>query len=119
MGASRQPAHGPDHAAHAHGNAHGDALGYMRGLLWSLVLTILPFMLVMGGWLPRAVTIPLILAIGVAQMAVHLVYFLHLRSEPGERWNVVAFVFTAIVVGILVVGSLWIMHNMDSNMMGM
>lgn len=118
MLASRHPARpGPDPAAAQSAHAHGDALGYLRGLLWSLALTALPFAIVLGGWLPRQLAVPAVLVLAVAQMAVHLVYFLHLRTAPGERWTLMAFLFTAVVVGIVVIGSLWVMQNLDANMM--
>lgn len=50
-------------------------------------------------------------------MIVHLVYFLHMNTSSEERWNLVALLFTAMIIGIVVVGSLWIMYNLNINMM--
>ncbi|MCX2956547.1 MAG: cytochrome C oxidase subunit IV family protein, partial [Candidatus Regiella insecticola] len=48
---------------------------------------------------------------------VHLVYFLHMNGSSEERWNLGAFLFTILVIAIIVVGSLWIMYNLNINMM--
>ncbi|WP_116439340.1 cytochrome o ubiquinol oxidase subunit IV, partial [Klebsiella pneumoniae] len=53
----------------------------------------------------------------VIQVIVHLVYFLHMNTSSEERWNLVALLFTAMIIGIVVVGSLWIMYNLNINMM--
>jgi cytochrome o ubiquinol oxidase operon protein cyoD len=53
----------------------------------------------------------------VIQVLVHLVYFLHLDSKSEGGWNMVAIVFSAIIILIVVVGSLWIMWNLNYNMM--
>ena len=48
-----------------------------------------------------------------------LIYFLHLDGSSAQRWNVMAFLFTLLILAIVVVGSLWVMHNMNANMMTM
>ncbi|MDR6355358.1 cytochrome o ubiquinol oxidase subunit IV [Pseudomonas psychrotolerans] len=50
-------------------------------------------------------------------MLVHLYFFLHLNTSEEQRWNVISFGFTVVIVGIVVVGSLWIMYHMHHNMM--
>jgi cytochrome o ubiquinol oxidase operon protein cyoD len=80
------------------------------------VLTIIPFALVMSGTAPRTLTIAGIFAAAVVQILVHLHYFLHLDASSEERWNVLAIVFTALIIFILVGGSLWIMFNLKYQM---
>ncbi|MBE8365690.1 cytochrome o ubiquinol oxidase subunit IV, partial [Leptospira borgpetersenii serovar Balcanica] len=46
-----------------------------------------------------------------------LVCFLHMNASSEERWNLVAFVFTLLIIAIVVVGSIWIMWNLNYNMM--
>ncbi len=46
-----------------------------------------------------------------------LVYFLHMNSKSDEGWNLTAFIFTVIIIAIVVVGSIWIMWNLNYNMM--
>ncbi|KAA2213395.1 cytochrome o ubiquinol oxidase subunit IV [Teichococcus oryzae] len=116
--ASRHPARpGPDPSAAQAAQAHGSAASYRKGFILALVLTVIPFALVMGEFLPRTATVAIVLGAAVVQMVVHLIYFLHLKTGEGERWNLVALVFTAIVVGIVMAGSIWVMHNMNYYMM--
>ena len=51
------------------------------------------------------------------QILVHLVCFLHMNTKSDEGWNMTAFIFTVIIIAILVVGSIWIMWNLNYNMM--
>lgn len=108
--------HGVIHG-HAHGGAHGghgSRRSYAIGFLLALALTLVPFGLVMSH---SSLGTPLIIAvIALAQIGVHIVYFLHVGAE-GQRWNLIALVFTAIVVCIILGGSIWIMHNLYMNMM--
>lgn len=110
--------HGAIHsAAHggAHGSAHGSRKSYITGFLLAIALTVVPFGLVMSH---ASVGTPLIIAVfALAQIGVHIVYFLHVNRSEEQRWNLMALVFTAIVVCIILGGSIWIMHNLYVNMM--
>lgn len=64
-----------------------------------------------------AVILGTILAMAVVQILVHLVCFLHMNTKSDEGWNMTAFVFTVLIIAILVVGSIWIMWNLNYNMM--
>lgn len=64
-----------------------------------------------------AVILGTILAMAVVQVLVHLVCFLHMNTKSDEGWNMTAFVFTVLIIAILVVGSIWIMWNLNYNMM--
>ena len=104
-------------AAHsgAHGGTHGSRRSYTIGFLLAIALTLVPFGLVMSH---ASVGTPLIVAIfALAQIGVHVVYFLHVNRSAEQRWNLTALIFTAIVVCIILGGSLWIMHNLYVNMM--
>jgi cytochrome o ubiquinol oxidase operon protein cyoD len=96
---------------------HATVKGYATGFLLSVVLTAIPFWLVMGKVLPSSAAIWVVLAFAAAQMLVHMVYFLHLdpRSEGG--WSLLALLFTGVLVFILLAGSIWVMYNMNANMM--
>lgn len=106
---------GHDH--HADGSGHGSVKSYMVGFVLSVILTAIPFGIVMSGAVATATAVPLCIGIGVVQIVVHLIYFLHMNASSTRTWNMAAFVFTLIVVLIVVVGSLWVMHNMNANMM--
>ena len=58
-------------------------------------------------------TVYTIAGLAAVQVMVHLVCFLHLSTASSQRWNVTAMAFAVVVVVILIVGSLWIMHNMS------
>lgn len=110
-----------EHATHdaAHGgHDHGSHAGYVKGFILSVILTAIPFGLVMaGGFESRALTGFVVLACALVQVMVHMVYFLHMNTKSDGGWNFVAAMFTIIVVVIMLSGSLWVMHNMNSNMM--
>ncbi len=90
---------------------------YTIGLLLAIVLTAASFWVANTSllWPPG---VPLGLAVlAIAQMGVHLVFFLHITSGPDNTNNVLALAFGVLIVAIVVVGSLWIMFNLNDNMM--
>jgi cytochrome o ubiquinol oxidase operon protein cyoD len=109
------------HDEHGHGGAaHGSFKGYMTGFLLSVVLTAIPFWLVMGKVFANPqVTIWIILAFAVVQILVHMGYFLHLNTSSEGGWNMLALIFTMVLVVIALAGSIWVMYHMNQNMMPM
>lgn len=108
------------HAAQGHndGHDHGSYQGYMRGFILSVILTAIPFGLVMTGVIEnRGVTVAIVLLCALIQVFVHMVYFLHMNTRSDEGWNFIAVIFTIVVVVIMLAGSLWVMYNMNTNMM--
>ena len=104
--------------AHSYDDAgHGSVKSYVIGFVLSVILTLIPFGLVMYPSLPKSLTLWIVLAFAVIQVLVHLVYFLHLDRSAAQRNNVIAFVFAAIVIVLLVGLSLWIMFSIHTNMM--
>lgn len=95
----------------------GSMRSYTIGFMLSLVLTILPYLIVVEGMLSGWMLIAALSGFAVAQLLIQLIFFLHLGRGPGARWNLIAFLFMLLVVFILVAGSLWIMNNLDYNMM--
>lgn len=97
---------------------HGTLKGYLTGFALSVVLTIIPFWLVMGDVLGnRIATSILIILFAVVQIAVHMIYFLHLDTRSEGGWNMLALIFTVIVLVITIAGSLWVMYHLNVNMM--
>jgi cytochrome o ubiquinol oxidase subunit IV len=89
---------------------------YTIGLVLAIVLTAVSFWVANTSLLWPA-GVPLGLAVlAIAQMGVHLVFFLHITSGPDNTNNVLARAFGVLIVVIVVVGSLWIMFNLNSNM---
>ncbi|BEM81013.1 cytochrome o ubiquinol oxidase subunit IV [Serratia marcescens] len=108
------------HSSHetSHGGAsHGSVKSYLIGFILSIILTVIPFAMVMYGTASHSTILAVVVGMAVIQVIVHLVYFLHMNTSSEERWNLVALLFTAMIIGIVVVGSLWIMYNLNINMM--
>lgn len=105
---------GHDHASHG---GHGSLKSYIAGFALSIVLTLISFWIVLSGSVPRD-SIELWLALfAVLQLLVQLGFFLHLGANPEQQQNTAIFLFTALVLGIAVGGSLWVMHNANVLMM--
>jgi cytochrome o ubiquinol oxidase subunit IV len=115
--------HAPDHAdaAHSHGDthSHGSRRSYLVGFLLSVVLTAIPFWMVMSGAFDPQVTAITIIAFAVVQIVVHTVCFLHVNTRAEGGWTLMAYMFTAVIVLIVIAGSLWIMYHLNTNMMPM
>lgn len=95
----------------------GSFRSYATGFVLSIVLTVIAFALVMSGALPRPAVLFGIVAAALVQMLAHLHYFLHLDTSSVERWNVLAILFTLLMVIIFVGGTIWIMFNLNYRMM--
>lgn len=113
MSAHHSHAHVADHS---HAN-HGSLKSYIIGFALSIVLTFLSFGCVMSGAVPHNLVMPGIMVLCMAQVLVQLMFFLHLSAKPGQRDNLSIGVFTVLIIAIVVVGSLWVMHNMNLYMM--
>lgn len=112
------------HAVHndvpSHADVHFTRRSYLIGFALSVVLTAVPFWLVMTGALASAGwTAAAIIALAVIQILVHTVFFLHVNTRAEGGWTLMAYVFTAVMVIIVIAGSLWIMYHLNSNMMPM
>jgi len=96
---------------------HGSYLSYTVGFVLSIVFTLAAYFLVVDKILSGRQLVLAIVGLAVAQLFVQLVFFLHLGRESRPRWNQMTFWFAALVVVIVVFGSIWIMENLDYNMM--
>ena len=91
---------------------------YLIGLFLAAALTIASFWVASGTSLIYGPGVPMALAaLAVAQMGVHLAFFLHITTGPDNTNNALALAFGALIVGLVIAGSLWIMYNLNSNMM--
>ncbi|RZK04005.1 MAG: cytochrome o ubiquinol oxidase subunit IV [Novosphingobium sp.] len=99
---------------------HGSRRGYLIGFLLSAVLTAVPFWLVMTGAISDVGTVAaIIIALAVVQILVHTVCFLHVNTQSEGGWTLLAYAFAAVIVLIVIAGSLWIMYHLNTNMMPM
>lgn len=106
------------HDGHAGSVPHGTKQSYMTGFVLSVILTTIPFAVVMsGGFASARLTAFLVLAFAVVQIIVHMIYFLHMSMKSESGWTMTAMIFTVIVLVIAIVGTIWVMYNMDANMM--
>jgi cytochrome o ubiquinol oxidase subunit IV len=99
------------------GVSRGSLQSYLTGFVLSLILTAIPFALVMRGALSSSAAIAGICGAGLVQILVHLHYFLHLDTSSAARWNVVALIFTLLIMVLFVGGTLWIMNSLYYRMM--
>ena len=113
-----------DETQHGHGDGHDDLgihatlKGYLTGFVLASVLTIIPFWLVMSGGLAKSSsTAIVVLGLAAVQIVVHMIYFLHMNTKSEGGWNMLALVFTIVLVVITLSGSIWIMYHLNSNMM--
>ncbi len=107
-----------DHEGYSGGMPHGTFSGYVTGFILSVILTVIPFSAVMLDLFESSqLTLFIVLGCAIAQIMVHMVYFLHLNLKAEGGWIMSALVFTLIVLFIAIFGTIWVMINMDSNMM--
>jgi len=99
------------------GMSRGTLTTYLTGFVLALILTAIPFGLVMSGAFSTAATVFAIFGAGVVQIVVHLHYFLHLDTSSAARWNVMVLMFTLLIMTLFVGGSLWIMWTLNYRMM--
>jgi cytochrome o ubiquinol oxidase operon protein cyoD len=99
------------------GVIRGSLRSYLTGFVLALLLTAIPFALVMSGSLSSPATLTVIFSFGLVQILVHLYYFLHLDASLAARWNLVAMIFTILIIILFVGGTLWIMWNLYYRMM--
>jgi cytochrome o ubiquinol oxidase operon protein cyoD len=99
-----------------HSNILSETLAYVVGLGLALILTGISFWVASTSvlWGPGVATGLVVLAI--AQMGVHLVFFLHITSGPDNTNNVLALAFGVLIVFLVMIGTIWIMGHMNTNM---
>ena len=105
------------HDHNSGGASDGNTKQYTIGFILSVILTVIPFGMVMAGGFGRGIVMAVIAITAVAQVLVQLVYFLHMNSSSEQRWNVIAFIYTVLCIAVLLVGSVWIMNYLHYNMM--
>jgi cytochrome o ubiquinol oxidase operon protein cyoD len=97
--------------------SEGGARSYLIGLGLAILLTIASFFFAKSDviWGP-AIPVALIV-LAIAQMGVHLVFFLHITTGPDNTNNVMALAFGVLIVFLVIGGSVWIMSHLNENMM--
>ena len=120
MSADAHMAHGAGHQTADDGHSLGSLRSYLTGFGLSVVLTAVPFWLVISGALgSNQATVLAIMAFALVQIVVHMVFFLHMNTKSQGGWTMMALIFTLILVVIALSGSLWVMYHLNANMMPM
>ncbi|MBV9539107.1 MAG: cytochrome o ubiquinol oxidase subunit IV [Acidisphaera sp.] len=120
---SSHPGHGDDASPGVSGVAEFDArqavIGYSLGLGLAVLLTVASFFIA-GTKLIWTPSIPIaLLVLAIAQIGVHLVFFLHITTSPDNTNNILALAFGVVIVFLVVIGSVWIMSHLNNNMLPM
>ncbi len=110
--------HGHDDHGHGGDGHHGSLKDYAIGFVLSVILTAIPFWLVMAKVFDKSSTTAIvILGFAAIQVLVHMVYFLHMSGKAEGGWSMLATVFTLVLLVIVLAGSIWVMYHMNLNMM--
>ncbi|MBI3236261.1 MAG: cytochrome o ubiquinol oxidase subunit IV [Chlamydiales bacterium] len=87
------------------------------GFILSLIITLAAYRIVIEGHLAGSNLLITLYGIGIAQAILQLIFFLHLGLESKPHWNMITFLLTVLVIVIVIGGSIWIMNNLDYNLM--
>ena len=120
MGAHTKNEHHDNYDDHGHGDtgSHSTLKGYVTGFVLAVILTVIPFWLVIGKVFDKPhITAIVILAIAAVQIVVHMIYFLHMNSKLEGGWSLLALIFTLMLLVIMLTGSIWVMYHLNTNMM--
>ncbi|EKS70489.1 MULTISPECIES: cytochrome o ubiquinol oxidase subunit IV [Caballeronia] len=107
--------------AHAHTETsdfpHVTVRGYLIGFVLAVVLTVASFWAATSGAFKGESAIVALAVLAAVQVIVHVVFFLHVNSSKGQRWHAISFAYTILMSLILIVGTVWVMHNVHMLMM--
>jgi cytochrome o ubiquinol oxidase operon protein cyoD len=104
-----------DHSSEAH--SHGSVKSYIVGFIWSVILTGIPFWMVMTEAFDKGPTYITIIVLAVIQIFVHLKYFLHLNFSEQGKLDTYSFIFSAVIIVMVVALSVWIIYASNAMMM--
>lgn len=96
---------------------HGTLKAYLIGFVSSLVLTSASFLIVITNFFSGQTLIYALIGLAITQAIIQLLFFLHIGQEPKPRWETITFCFTILVLLIIMIGSLWIMNDLNERMM--
>ena len=99
------------------GTAHATTGKYMVGFVLAIVLTLISFGIVVAGVKPTYLAAIGLIAAAVVQILVHIHYFLHLDLSKEMQWNFISIAFTAIILLIFILGTVWVIFTLNSRMM--
>lgn len=91
----------------------GSVKAYIFGFILSIILTAIPFYMVMNGMIKGNMLITIVLILAVAQLLVQLYMFMHLGDEESPKYNQLSTAYAIMTIVIMAVGSVWIMFSLD------
>ncbi|WP_370931698.1 cytochrome o ubiquinol oxidase subunit IV [Bartonella sp. DGB1] len=103
-----------EHHHHEHVPKYSE---YIIGFILSVILTLVAFFAVMNEWFTPVPTFFFIFGLAILQMVVQILYFLHLGQSEDSRWNYGMLIFAAVLIFIVIGGSIWIIFNLNYNVM--
>ena len=106
----------PQSVVYKHDNTYRSVRTYVTGFILSVTLTLIVYLTVVHHALVGNALVAFIIALALIQFYVQLFFFLHLGRESKPRWKLLVLGFMTMVVLILVLGSLWIMANLNYRM---
>ena len=110
--------HADHHDHHGEEVIHVTTGGYVTGFILAVILTVIPFWLVMGKVISDRSTAVMVLGIfAIIQVIVHMYFFLHMNGKIQGGWTLMSTIFSVVFVAITIAGTLWVMFHMNTNMM--
>jgi len=100
-------------------NTHGSLRGYIIGYVSAIALTLAAFAVATSTSMAPFSIEAALAVLAIAQMLVHLIFFLHTNTAPKQKTNIMAFAATMLIIAIVVIGSMWIMSHLNRNMVPM
>jgi len=101
---------------HEHPSLRAELRGYLVGLVLAAALTAASFWALDEGVIYGPGIVMALIVLGLAQVGVHLVFFLHLTTAPDNTNNALALAFGVLIVSLIFFGSIWVMYHLDNNM---
>lgn len=92
---------------------------YFIGFVLSMILTIIPFYLVITDHkiFKKSTLFLIVISCAIIQIYIHLIFFLHINDASNKIWNLISLIFTTFITLILILGSIWIMTHLHHNLM--
>jgi len=91
--------------------------GYLIGFVLAVVLTVTSFWLVTTGKASGEQGLIWLAVLAAVQVVVHVMFFLHVNTSKGQRWHALSFAYTILMSLVIIVGTVWVMHNVHMLMM--
>lgn len=103
---------------HNHGGeVHGNVKEYVTGLILSLLLTFIPFGLVLYSDMASGAIMAIIIVCAIAQLLVQGIFFLHMNGSAEQAWNTTSAIYVIFTVLFFVIGTIWIFNHANHNML--